>query len=302
MQSTKTIKVRPSVGWCSTVLRNGREKDCQGRRCPGATGILCSSPRNGPRRFWVVRGRQAVKKCIRACIICRKHDAPLFCPLVSHLPSERVAPSFPFNRVGLDFAGPFYVKDEQRPAQKAYICLFTCMVTRAVHLELVLDMTTISFLAALRRFIARRERPNVIHADNFPSFKQSDSFLRDLLHGKSADKIQEELTMRQIEWKYSTDRAPSCSGYCEQLVRSMKTALRKAQINDRPFTLLSENRHDCAPLTPAHFLNGRELASLLIPAASALAFARLQLPSSFCRIVSERIPRTNASRKRTSSY
>ncbi|KRY67087.1 hypothetical protein T4B_4056 [Trichinella pseudospiralis] len=219
MQSTKTIKVRPSVGWCSTVLRNGREKDCQGRRCPGATGILCSSPRNGPRRFWVVRGRQAVKKCIRACIICRKHDAPLFCPLVSHLPSERVAPSFPFNRVGLNFAGPFYVKDEQRPAQKAYICLFTCMVTRAVHLEVMFDMTTISFLAALRQFIARRERPNVIHTDNFPSFKQSDSFLRDLLHGKSADKIQEELTMRQIEWKYSTDRAPSCSGYCEQLVR-----------------------------------------------------------------------------------
>ncbi|KRZ81152.1 hypothetical protein T08_9896, partial [Trichinella sp. T8] len=87
------------------------------------------------RRFWVVRGRQAVKRCIRACIVCRKHDARPFCPLMSDLPPERVTPSFPFNRVGLDFAGPLHVKDEHRPAQKAYICLFTCMVTRAVHLR-----------------------------------------------------------------------------------------------------------------------------------------------------------------------
>ncbi|KRY33071.1 hypothetical protein T03_6110, partial [Trichinella britovi] len=137
------------------------------------------------RRFWVVRGRQAVKRCIRACIICRKHDARPFCPLMSDLPPERVTPSFPFNRVGLDFAGPLYVKDEHRPAQKAYICLFTCMVTRAVHLEVV-----------------------VIHTDNFRTFKQADSFIRDLLRGNSAGKIREELAMRQIEWKYSTDRAP----------------------------------------------------------------------------------------------
>ncbi|XP_003382269.1 Pao retrotransposon peptidase family protein [Trichinella spiralis] len=243
------------------------------------------------RRFWVVRGRQAVKRCIRACIICRKHDARPFCPLMSDLPPERVIPSFPFNRVGLDFAGPLYVKDEHQPAQKAYICLFTCMVTRAVHLEVVFDMTTISFLAALRRFIARRGRPSVIHTDNFRTFKQADSFMRDLLRGNSAGKIREKLAMRQIEWKYSTDRAPWCGGYWERLVRSMKNALRKvlgkallrswelhtvlceleARINDRPLTLLSEDPHDCAPLTPAHFLIGRELASLPIPAASASA-------------------------------
>ncbi|XP_003370071.1 conserved hypothetical protein [Trichinella spiralis] len=152
-------------------------------------------------------------------------------------------------------------------------------------------MTTISFLAALRRFIARRGRPSVIFSDNFRTFKQADSFMRDLLRGNSACKIREELAMRQIEWKYSTDRAPWCGGYWERLVRSMKNALRKvlgkallrswelhtvlceleARINDRPLTLLSEVPHDCAPLTPAHFLIGRELASLPIPAASASA-------------------------------
>ncbi|KRY84505.1 hypothetical protein T4D_13027 [Trichinella pseudospiralis] len=87
--------------------------------------------------------------------------------MMSDLPPERATPSFPFNRVGLDFAGPLHVKDEQQPLQKVCICLFTCMVTRAVHLEMVMDMTAISFLAAFRRFIARRGRPSVIQSDNF---------------------------------------------------------------------------------------------------------------------------------------
>ncbi|KRY51568.1 hypothetical protein T03_8525 [Trichinella britovi] len=98
--------------------------------------------------------------------------------------------------------------------------------------------------------------------------------MRDLLHGKSTAKIQEELVM----WQIDSDRAPWCGGYWERLVKSMKNALRKvlgkallrswelhtvlceleAQINDRPLTLLSEDPHDCVPLTPAHFLIRRE--------------------------------------------
>ncbi|KRZ00675.1 hypothetical protein T4B_10138, partial [Trichinella pseudospiralis] len=244
------------------------------------------------RRFWVVRGCQAVKRCIRACITCRKLAARPFCPLMSDLPPERTTPSFPFNRVGLDFAGPLHVKDEQQPLQKVYICLFTCRVTPAVHLELVMNMTSISFLAAFRRFIAQRGRPSVIQSDNFRTFKQADSFLRTLLHGKSAEKLRDELARRQIDWRYSIDRAPWCGGYWEWMVRSVKNALRKvlgksfgciswelhtilceleARINDRPLTLLSEDPNDCAPLTPAHFLIGRDLASLSTPAASTPA-------------------------------
>ncbi|KRZ52280.1 hypothetical protein T02_5340 [Trichinella nativa] len=153
-------------------------------------------------------------------------------------------------------AGPLYVKDEQRPPQKVYICLFMCMVTRALHLEMVLGLTTISFLAALRPFIARRGRPSVIHTDNFWTFKQAASFLS----ARSAP--------REIEWRYSTDRAPWCGGYWERLVSSVKNALRKvlgkellrswdlhtvlcdleARINDRPLSLLNDDPHDCAPL------------------------------------------------------
>ncbi|KRZ58611.1 hypothetical protein T02_14089, partial [Trichinella nativa] len=132
---------------------------------------------------------------------------------------------------------------------KAYICLLTCMVTRAVHLEVVLDMTTISFLAALRRFIARRGRPSVIYTDNFRTFKQADSFIS---MKNALRKVLGKALLRS--WELHTV-------LCEL----------EARINDQPLTLLSEDPHDCAPLTPAHFLIGRELASLPIPAASASA-------------------------------
>ncbi|KRX45995.1 hypothetical protein T05_15605 [Trichinella murrelli] len=96
------------------------------------------------------------EKCIRSCITCRRKDVRPFCPLMSELPVARVEPAIPFGHVGLDFAGPLHVQDEDRDVRKVYICLFTCMVTRAVHIEIVVDLTTTSFLAAFRRFVARR--------------------------------------------------------------------------------------------------------------------------------------------------
>ncbi|KRY28041.1 hypothetical protein T01_6882 [Trichinella spiralis] len=234
------------------------------------------------RRYWVIRGRQAVKRCIRSCIICRRQDGRPFCPLMSELPVARVEPTFPFSHVGLDFAGPLHVRDEDHGVRKVYICLFTCMVTRAVHIEIVADMTTTSFLAAFRRFVARRGTPEVIQSDNFRTFKQADAFIRSLFVGKRIEQFQNELACRCIQWKYTTERAPWSGGYWERLVRSVKNALRKvlgrsllrfdelrttlceleARINNRPLTLLSEDPKDCAPLTPAHFLIGRELAAL----------------------------------------
>ncbi|KRZ48084.1 hypothetical protein T02_14237 [Trichinella nativa] len=108
---------------------------------------------------------------IVALIVRRAHeserkDVRPFCPLMSELPVARVEPAIPFGHVGLDFAGPLHVQDEHRGVRKVYICLFTCMVTRAVHIEIVVDMTTTSFLAAFRRFVARRGTPEVIHALN----------------------------------------------------------------------------------------------------------------------------------------
>ena len=106
-------------------------------------------------RFWVIRGREAVKKVIRKCVVCLKHEGlPYGAHQPSDLPNTRVSDDPPFSHVGLDFAGPIYFdsKDEdtnnERFSKKSYVCLFTCSSTRAVHLELCRSLNVPDFLLA----------------------------------------------------------------------------------------------------------------------------------------------------------
>ncbi|KRY33215.1 conserved hypothetical protein [Trichinella spiralis] len=123
---------------------------------------------------------------------------------------------------GSDLAGPLYVR-EGNSVRKVYICLFTCMTTRAIHLELVSSLTAQRFLQAHDRFFARRGQPRIIQSDNFTSFKEIGQSINELVR-----ETHRTLTSKRIEWKYITPRAPWCGGYLELLVRLVKTALRKA--------------------------------------------------------------------------
>ena len=110
-------------------------------------------------RFWLIKGRSTVRQTVKNCLLCRHYQTKPFWQRMAPLPEDRIIPAPPFANVGLDFAGPLYLKDS---GDKVYICLFTCAVTRAVHLELVCNMTVGRFLLALRRMIASRKR-NVQH-------------------------------------------------------------------------------------------------------------------------------------------
>ena len=105
-------------------------------------------------RYWVLRGREAVKKFTRGCVICHKHEGTPYGPLPpADLPSNRVSEDPPFTHIGLDFAGPLYIEtknteDEVKESQKVYVCLFTCASTRGVHLELTQALSVKSFLLA----------------------------------------------------------------------------------------------------------------------------------------------------------
>ncbi|KRY40069.1 hypothetical protein T01_3028 [Trichinella spiralis] len=165
---------------------------------------------------------------------------------------------------------------------KAYVCIFTCMTTRAVRLELLREQTTDSFLQGLRRFISRRGRPRVIQSDNFRSFKLADIFIQCLFRNSDGEKLQRKLNEERIRWKFITPRVPWCGGYWERLIRSIKNALRKtirgallkydelhtvlceieARINDRPLVFMGDDISGEAALTPAHFLIGHELSRL----------------------------------------
>ena len=104
---------------------------------------------------WIRRGREAVKRVLRKCIVCRRYEGKaLPSPPVPQLPKDRVGDHPPFAVTGVDFAGPLYANTSQ-DQYKVYICLVICGVTRAVHLELTVDLTANSFLQAFCCFASR---------------------------------------------------------------------------------------------------------------------------------------------------
>ena len=98
---------------------------------------------------------------------------------ISDLPNFRTNAAPAFHNIGIDFAGPLYVKiREQNPSRKTYIVLLSCLVSRALHLEVVPDQSAESFLLALRRFMARRGNPKLILSDNAKKLKKSNAILK----------------------------------------------------------------------------------------------------------------------------
>ena len=134
-------------------------------------------------RYWIIKGRSIVRSIIHCCVTCKRHEgAPFKTPLPPALPVFRVQEQPPFTFTGVDYAGPLYIPSKE--TNKAWICLFTCCVTRAVHLELVTDMSTDSFIRCLKRFAARRGMPKRILSDNGKSFKAAAVFLERILRIK----------------------------------------------------------------------------------------------------------------------
>ena len=104
--------------------------------------------------YWIPQGRVEVKSVLSKCVVCRKQEGPSFQLLsMPPWPTERVSRSSPFQFVGLDYMGPIYVRHESE-LRKTWICLFTCLTVRAIHLEWVLDLTAIQFLGCFRRFVS----------------------------------------------------------------------------------------------------------------------------------------------------
>lgn len=227
-------------------------------------------------RFWIIKGRSSVRQVVKNCLRCRHYNSKPYAQRMAPLPADRIVPAPPFTNVGLDFAGPLYLKDTK---EKAYICLFTCAVTRAIHLELVTNMTTDRFLLALRRVVARRGMCKIIWSDNAKTFKAANKELDKCWRVLEADETAQALTEKRIQWKFINPKAPWWGGFYERLVKSVKTPLKKvfgkamldgeqlstvlteieAQINSRPLTHISAEPDDLDVITPSLILIGRNL-------------------------------------------
>ena len=130
------------------------------------------------KRFWIVKGRSLVRSIIYKCVVCRRFEgAPFPTPTPPPLPTIRVKEAPAFSFTGVDFEGPLTICNEgPTRTTKVWICLYTCLVTRAVHLDIVLDMSTETFIRCLKRFAARRGLPKRFLSDNGKTLRPPRSF------------------------------------------------------------------------------------------------------------------------------
>ena len=235
-------------------------------------------------RYWIVKAKSIIRKVLSTCLLC-KHARSMPKPqLMGNLPKERIAVfKPPFTITGVDCFGPVTIKQYKRTRTsnnkqiKRYGVLFTCLTTRAVHLELLIDMTTGSFLMTLRRFIARRGEPDIIWCDNGSNFVGVGKELMQALQNVKHDFIAKELALRNIEREFIPPISPWMGGAWEIMVKLTKRALKtvtndrpmyeevlrtflvevESTLNSRPLTSISDDYNDLQVLTPNHFLTGK---------------------------------------------
>ena len=152
----------------------------------------------------------AMKEAHTGCRLCHHHQTAAF------------SQSVPFTYTEVDYFGPLYIKTETEN-QKVWVCLFTCLVTRAVHLELIQNMSTELFILEFRRFLSRHGKPKEISSDNASHFKLASETL-DKLWGQilTHDNVMSYIANEGITWKYFVEFAQWMGGFYERLVGLVK--------------------------------------------------------------------------------
>ncbi|XP_062538202.1 uncharacterized protein LOC134206489 [Armigeres subalbatus] len=184
-------------------------------------------------QFWLLCARSTIRQVTRSCVKCFRSNPTGISQLMGDLPKQRVTPSPVFSITGVDYAGPMLVKQgSHRPTVvKAYIAVFVYMATKAVHLELVSDLTTDAFLAALQRFVSRRGVVSQIHSDNATNFHGAKNELHHVFemfrNQPDVDKIVRFCHLKEIEWHFIPPDSPEFGGLWEAAVKSTKTHLKR---------------------------------------------------------------------------
>ncbi|XP_049289532.1 uncharacterized protein LOC125767221 [Anopheles funestus] len=252
-------------------------------------------------RFWPLRVRNLARRVVHECVKCFRSRPTTMQQIMGDLPSERVTPTATFANTVIDLCGPLWYRLAPRKAtpMKCFVAVFICLVTKAVHLELVADLSTQAFIAALKRFVARRGKPRTISCDNAKNFRGAERALKELAGLFDMQQTKHAITSHcvneGIEFKIILPRAPNFGGLWEAAVKSFKRHLKatigatillkedletliiqiEACLNSRPLTPMSSDPEDLEVLTPGHFLINRSLVSILEPSYADININRL---------------------------
>ena len=233
--------------------------------------------------------KRLAREVCQGCLLCRRVAPRPMQQKMGQLPSARVNPALSFYHVGVDYAGPIYLKTghPRRPIKvKGYLAVFVCLASKSVHLEVVSSKSTPAFIATFKRFISRRNVPKHLYSDNGTNFVGARNELKELYDFLSLPStqipIKEALLANRIDWHFIPDRAPHFGGIWEAAVKAAKHCIKKAVgttllsfeemttvccqaeacINSRPY--LAQDSHDPAgdmPLTSGHLLTGRAMGT-----------------------------------------
>ena len=231
--------------------------------------------------YWVISGHSAVSRVINSCVICKKARGKMMSQHMADLPTERTEPSAPFTSVGLDVFGPWLVRVRKLRGgaanSKRWGLVFTCLSSRAVHIELLEAMDASSFICALRRFFAIRGTASTIRCDRGTNFVGGKSDLDKAISELDQEKIQRYTADQGCKWVFNPPHASHFGGVWERQIRTIRsildamlTQIGSSQlthellstlmaevtgiVNSRPISCIPSDIDDAQPLSPAMLL------------------------------------------------
>lgn len=243
------------------------------------------------RTVWIMDARNQIRYFIHRCLHCFKQRAETQTQIMANLPAARISPSRPFLHTAIDFSGFIKVRSAKGRGQhssKAYVSLFVCLVTKAIHLELVSDLSSAAFIASFRRFVSRRGKCTDIYSDNGTNFVGAFKELKYMHQGAMKGQLSEvidALAQDGTLWHFSPPLSPHFNGLAEAGIKSTKNHLKRiigestltfeemctlltqveAVLNSRPLYPMTADPNDFSPLTPGHFLIGDAITSVPEP-------------------------------------